>query len=947
MKHPQSRALSALLLLLAIATPPPSARAEDTASVGSMATTTMQGLTSALNTLNSGFTAYGASGTQLQALAAQLAGAQQQAQAQQTPQSQFDQIQKQLQAAMLEAQNCVSQVASTNYDKYYAKRSAKEKDIVKNLPTDALTGVEATCSTYGVILDAIELKKAQMDAANKKMACLVNMQSKVDQIAEAAKAPFQSLNSAAGEVYKTYSQIIDSHNKIAGKIADDVDGPADKDGKRSGGYRAALGDLKKTALELNNVLNARAGALKPEGGAQDQGLKYGLVKQVENLKQQRLNAGNKWYYTLMEDVEHCYHTEPTSCFDNDVNLPPDQCIGAAIQNEGVGSNSAGKKVRANTDAVGLQRVSLKNYMGAQKINLPSNIDVSDPNQVLAFTQTRFQDTLKGVLASYQNHKFSSSISNDKIVSYVNNAYRACYDKAVATFRSDMNSKGGRYFQDLQNTQDMERETANDIKNWIDRVEGRMSEFRTQFHKVYNSELSQFKSDCTGDEDPYKGLDCLRVLNAQLQSGISGTRVSTKMGGGATYTSMAGETQLPIQTLTLDAQGKPSIGSSNVTCSGFDDCINYLDRARDQHASAAQTSTDDRQKFVDQHNSAVKSSFAIVAAQFAPLTQLLASGAKGVNDDLTSLGIKAQVKTKQVEGEELKENEKTGLYDMPKSMKAALAGQNSYTQLEETKDVTDAFNSMRGDLNKKAGEAQKMKRLCKVDDGDYKALKVFPSCEDAAKACNRDRVAAVAGPMERLFRKSVEKVDENGASRSITASSDYKSCVSELKADANSSLQDDEKLEEYAQANNLGSIYSKTKDGTVTTNPQVRAKAVSGLRARNSQSVRQGTRQDCSDYILSALAGQAGNSRESLQRQNTDIVQALRGVNDACGELEYDDEGKISGGADEVTAKCEDYNRLVNAAKAPTGESETGAGLDGAKGSGTTGTDVFKDVKSAK
>jgi hypothetical protein len=884
---------------------------------GSMMASTLQGMTGALNDVNSAFSAYGASAGQLQQLAAQLSQAQQQANGQQQPQGAFDQIQKQLSLVMAEANACVMQNSNTNYDKYYAKRPASQKDLVKNISPDALTSVEPTCTTYGVILDAIELQKARMSDANKRMACLVNMQQKVNQIAEAAKAPFQQLNTAANEVYKTYSGIIDAHNQIADKIANDVDGAPDKDGKRSGGYRGELNKLKGMALELNNVLNAKQG----ENG--DSHLKYGLVKQVENLKKQRTDVGNKWYFTMMNEIDHCFYEEPAACFDNDVQSPPGQCIGAMINNNAVGSDK-GAKARARTDANGLNNLRLKTYIGGQKVNTPTNLDMANPDAVVAFVDGRFEKTLRGVLGAYGNHQFSSRVPRQQMLDYIANAYQNCKAEAEKNFRDDLRSKGPRYYADVIGMQDMERETANDEKNWIDRIEGEMTTFRTQFQKVYNSDLAQFKSDCTDDGDPYKGLDCMRVLNAQLQSGMRGTRVSAKLGNGTTYTATAGETSLPIQTLTLDQQGKATIGSSSVKCSGFDDCINFLDRAREQHASAAQTSENDRKKFVDQHNQATRQAFDVVAQQFSQLSQLITASVKGVNDDLVKLGIKATVKTKQIEAEELKENEKTGLFDMPKSMKAALAGRNSFTEVDDTKDVTDAYNSMLTELNKKAGEAQKQKRLCQVDANSYKGLvQIMPSdCSNTYQVCDRDRIPGAATYMEPLFKRSVEKVDEN-ARNNIAATSEYKSCVSSIKADVNADLDDDAKLEDYAASHQMPSIFKNGGEHDGDVDSRKRANVRNRMKADLGKTIRKNSRQDCGDFVLGALAAEANASRDTLREQNSDIVEALKAVSTSCSEVEVDEKGKMKQDS-EVTEKCEAYKRVVGDAKAPEGEAETGA-----------------------
>jgi len=885
---------------------PQSAHADD------MASSTMGGVSSALGNVNGFFSAYGSSGLQLQSLATQLSVMQQNTAGVQTQQSQFNQIQQQLQLAMVEAQACV-QKAVRPYDKYYAKRKDKQLEAVKNLTPDQITSLEPTCSTAAVIMDAIALNKAKMEDTNKKMSCIMNLQNSVNQIAERAKAPFQQLINAAGEVQKTYTQIIDAHKKIAEKISLDVDG---KDGK--GGYRESLNNLKKMKLDLNNVLNAKQGESKD-------GLKTGLVKQVENLKQMRVSSANSWYFDLMQDVEYCYQSQPAPCFDNDVDLPPAQCIGASIANQGQG-NDVGNRVRAKTDMAGLNNISLSNYMNAQKVNLPANLDVSQPDAFLAFTRSRFDETLSGVLSTYRQHSFKSRVDNNAIANFVNHAYNACYDKATANFRSDMSSQGSRYYGKLNAIKDAERETSNDIKNWIDRVEGEMSDFRTQFHKVYNSELGQFKSDCTADEDPYKSLDCLRVLSATLESGIRGTRQATKLSNGSTFAVNAGETALQMQTLTLDANGKPTIGNSTATCSGFDDCINYMDRSRMDHENAQQQTEQDRQKFVDQNNTTVKQAFAVVANQFSQMSQLIAAGVKGVNDDLVKIGVKSSIKTTNAESETLEVDDKTGLIKMPKSMKSALAGLNGYTEVDDVKDVTSAFNSMASELNRKSAEAAKMKNKCKVSKSDYEGLaNVMPSdCSDTNAICGgRNRVLGAMGSLETLFRKSKDILDDNTRN---TSSNEYRSCKNEIMSDAKQVTRADLKRASNVNGLPLDTLDSSGRKVPVTENVD---QARDDAQAEKQNEAKKRVAEDCNDVIFEGLETQAGQGRKPLDDQNKAIVQKLRDVSDACvnADLKPGDDNKI-GSDSNVTAMCDAFKSSVRSASPPTSEDPSEVVSDG-------------------
>ncbi|MGZ3654964.1 MAG: hypothetical protein ACXVB9_11515 [Bdellovibrionota bacterium] len=946
MKRPTliARALNAFLLA-ALITPPQVAHADVTA--GSMATNTLNGINSTLGDMNSFMNTFGSSSAQLQSMAMQLQQAQAMAGGLQQQQSAFDQIQNQLNLAKATAMACITKTGTVDddntYAKYYAKRPADQKSIVKGLTPDTLTSVEPTCSTYGVILDAIEMNKAKLVNTNKKMTCITNFQNQVNQIADAAKAPFAQLTNAATEVQKTYTQIIEAHTKIADKITNDLDGPADKDGKHSGGYRGQLANLKSMALELNNVLNAKSGDLKTEGGANDQGLKYGLVKAVESLKKNRVDAANSWYYNMMGDVENCYHSQPAgSCFANDVgdNLSPDQCLATMVANQGDGTTSGGRKARAREDSNSLAQISVKNYMSSAAINLPANIDINNPDAFLNFAQSRFQSTLMGVLGAYRAHNYTLGLDKGAITKYVSDAYQACFDKAKANFQSDMTRKSGTYYDQITAAQDNERTVANDEKNWIDRVEQSMTDFRTSFQKTYSSDLAQFKTDCTDEGDPYKGLDCLRILNAELQSGMRGTTAHAKLMNGSTFTVTAGATVLPVQTLTLDAQGKPTIGSSSVTCSGFDDCITYLSNSRDQHAQAADQTTQDRQKFVDQHNASVKQAFGAVSAQFAQMSQLLVASVAGVNDDLAKLGVKASMKTKDVDGEDLKENDKTGLYDMPKSMKAAFAGSNAYSELDDSssKDVADAYNTMIGDLNKKSGDAQKMKEKCKINKGEYQALAgIMPNdCSSVASVCStRDRAASGISQMEAIFDKSKVSPDDNPTS--LSRNSEYNSCKSQTMQQA----AEPTASEIRAAAREMDNLSLTLADGHRDDDHWDEAREQAILKKKTAATNQ--VRTDCGDVIFPPLDALARQGRGPLESQNEQLVKLLRDVSDACANVKPDPsskDGSLPTEDDDVTRTCEAFKSAANKAEPPAGEAETGVPGTGVKSSSDPAINPF-------
>ncbi len=475
----------------------------------------------------------------------------------------------------------------------------------------------------------------------------------------------------------------------------------------------------------------------------------------------------------------------------------------------------------------------------------------------------------------------------------------------------------------------------------------MTQFRTAFHKVYNSELSQFKTDCTADEDPYRSLDCLRVLSATLDSGIKGTRRAIKLGNGSQFVSFAGETQIPMQTLTTDAAGKPVIGSTNASCAGFDDCINYLDRSRSDHEGAASKGEDDRLQFVNTHNSAVRAGFTQMSSSFGQMSQLILAGVKGINDDLAKIGIKATIKTKDVEGEQLVENEKTGMIDMPKSMKAAMAGQNAYTEIDDTKDYTSAYNALIEQLNKKAVEAAKMKNKCKIVKGDYNAMaSLMPKdCSDTRLICGGSKISQAGFGLEELFKKGQDTIDDNDRNSANRA---YQQCKRDAMSDARTVTSAE--IRRAAKESGL-SLKRKTPikgssdpDAYIEeSDSDARDEARDDAIAAKAEQARDRANQECNSLVFTQLDSLAKKARTGeLKGHNDKFVKSLRDMADACSlvpipkkpkptkdkdgnDVEPEDPpGRYDEEAEDVTAACEEFKKAAASGDGPKGEEETKA-----------------------
>ncbi len=914
------------LLAFCLAFPPQVFAAGETG----MAAGILNGTASALGNINELFSSYGNSANQLNALATQLSLVQAQASGVQNPQGQLDRLQQQMDLVKMQTMDCLQKASPSNYDKYFSKRKGKDKEVVKNMGGEQLTSMTPYCSTTALMADAIAVNKAKMEDAQKKMVCMTNLNTAMTEIANAAKAPLTALTEAATKVQKTHTQIIDIHSGIAQKIANDVYGQASEDGTRKGGYRDQLAQLIKRQSELENVING-------EAGKNDEGLEFGLGLEVREYNEKRAGVANYWYFTMLEDIHNCFYGAggfTYSCFNNNQSAAPAACLSMMVSNQAMGSVSAGTAARAAKDQQGLQNIANDNRMAALNANLPANIDANRPDQFLRFFKNRFDATLAPILNNYARYQYKSNVKGSDVSQFVNQAYHACYDKVTREFNSSMNlSKSGKYYAAKKDVELQQGRVANKLKAWITRVTGEMSDFRNSFYKVYNSELNQFGDNCTANADPTHSLDCLKALNATLKGGIDGTAVTAQLSTGAKiFPPQAADMQ--VETLSLDANGKPTRGTAKVTCTGFKDCIDYLEGTMRQHQSAQQKSEEDRSNFVENHNTAASSTLDILSKKMAELSQVLTGGIAGVKAGLSEAGVATTLEPKAVEVEELAFDDNTKLMKVPKEMKKALAGRNSLMELDkdEIKKVTDDYNSRVGELNKKAVEVANQARKCKIEKADYEGLaSIMPkNCTPVSQICSRDRVARGAADLESLFKRSQDD-PENSDFEKVSSNSDYRSCKMDAKQEAEKDLNDDAAIAEYARGRDGVDVYVGPVDGVSATSQideKLRTKYRALMKKEAETAMNTIVRGECADVVTSGLKNLAAKGRGNLSTQNGKIVQALADVNAACSVDPFDEEAQAA-----AVEACQAYVKTVKAAKAPDNEEPTEAsGGSGSKNS---------------
>lgn len=887
------RALSLSLVCAISFAPVLQAQAEE----GSSLTSTLKSINSGLGLVGEFTGAVGASQQQMQQMVNQIAALQAQQGLINQNMGQMDQVKAKLAVALGEAQTCM-QKAQKDVGRFKKNKIAP----------GAITTTEPTCQNYGHIIDSAKANILKMNEANTKLACLRSFQNKVNEAAESAKAPFSALTQAAQESWNIRDQIITLHKGIAEKLANDLEA--------SDGYKAKLDKLKKLSIELNNVLNARP------GGTAENGLPTGLARKAEDLRRARVQGANQWLQALLSDTQQCFYTNRSmGCDSSGTPASPYECISRQLNPSA--RNNPGQAARNKFNQGELGEVFNMSFFKLNDMNTKAGVDVKDVNGFLNFAENRFNAMASEQAKLLSSRKFAGSVNSSQLASYMRDKMNACFSNAVGRFKSGIASEGNPYKDILNNIEDQEKDLANDTKVWIETVSKQMNEFRTAFQKVYNSDLPQFTANCTVNDDPYVSVDCMRVLSVSLKAGIEGTTQSIKLSNGTYYTANEGITSLNVQALSTDQSGRPTLQNQQVQCRGFNECLTFLEQSKTHHEDQVQSQTVEREKFVQDHNKNVDLAIGAIAAQFGMIGDLMTRSIAEVNQDLTKASVNASVKSKQVDGETLSQNETTKIYEMPKNMKSALAAKGSYTEIEDTAEVTQSLNDRLRELNKKVNEAFRKKSQCNVKKSDYEALASYlpRDCDDGAAVLRADRTVQMMPTLEALLRKTGvnPKPDDRD-----DISQRYRSCMAGLRNTSSVGENDGEVREDIRRLERRIQL-SSDADEKKTLNQQIARKEaeLDGIRSANRSAVDE-ERKMCSEQALGALDAISKEARnESYTDNNSKVLTALRRLSEA----------RAANDKDEASLACADLKAAARSASIPADEGETPE--NASSGSGVT------------
>jgi hypothetical protein len=803
----------------------------------SPASASLSGVQNILGTANDVMGAVQFSQAQMQQMMNQTAQLQQQQQQSQGPMNQFDQAKQQLAAHLAQAQQCV-QGAQPNVAKY------KKATIQPN----QLAAVVPNCVNYGNVIDSIRKNRDEMYAINTRVQCLQTLQQQMNQLSEQSKGIFTQLTQTANQMWQTREKIIKSHEGIAKKISGELDG--------ENGYRAKLSKLKEHSEELERAIGQGAEYDRSKGEIKNPG---GLGAQVRQLQRSRTLMAQQWHQEIVKQTQ--------TCFESDQNCPFGPANGSfecMNRNITMGNDTPGLKALAGNNEARLRRAMMDAYQDLGKTkNAISNLDVKNPEAVFKFSEGKLQSMIGAITQRIGSIPFQGNkVNRQDLAAYATQTYQRCTSQVMKTFREGLETDAGTTKQMLDGIKEQEEKVGLEIKIQMEKTQSLMTEFRTSFTKLYSADLSQFTASCKADEDPYQGLDCLRLMHARLRSGIEGRSETVRLSSGPTAVAPQ-MVRLNLQTLAVGQDGKPSLGTYQASCEGFNACIDVMEKYRDHHQGQQQKQTEERETFVEQHNQTMQAAMAGMATQFAAAGSMLTQAIQALGPEVSKLGLTAVPKTKAVEGETLTPDEKTKLLTMPKSMKAAFAGLSGFSELDDLQEFRTAFDSRAKELNETLSKAVRKKSECSLRNSDLAELSERLSC-DAESVCDRGAIGNLIGPLERVFQRSTRDGQQD-RDRSRIAE-DYDRCSD--------------------RADNLPEPSIDDVVGRENESEARRRIRENQLQMRRERSERRNERASvrCMNSTVGALGKMADDSRASMRENNSNIVGGLRRLMNTCSRV---------------------------------------------------------------
>ena len=768
-------------------------------------------------------------------------------------------------------QNCINEKAQK------AKAEQKKLKGKADLNAVQITNMEPICSNSLNIRESVKRLSYELDSLGGQVgSCMGTFNKSIEAAIENVRKPFSQLDQAAKESINLYDKVIENYDSAYNKLNNDLEG--------EGGYRAQLRDLEKLKLEMNDILN---GPVKDINSG-------GLARRIDLLKIQRNDSAKKWLGTLMNETVSCFRNDPTLGCRSDGSNPtaPESCIldeltridgNQSSRNQPTANALSSAKRRAFLDVLTIQ------YGSMRKLFQTASIDAKDSTDFINKASARFatvSNQMTSILASKNFNNMISPAQQNALSQFYSEKMNQCFQMKMDDFKNEISTEGsGNYRNEIIKIEEAEKNILNDANKMIEVATSQMNSFRTNFTKVFNNDLAQFKSNCSAGKNAYDAVTCLTQIDKILDNGINGINSE-----GVTVMN------IPVVKMT---NGVAQQGTQSFQCIGFKDCLNVMGKARDFNKEQSDSQKQARTSFAQTHNKTVDTAFGAIAQQFVANSQILNQKVAEINNTLSSFGVSKTLDPKTIEGETLNIDDKTGLYTPPKSMKAALANKTGFMELtsENTKDVLESIAERKKEIVRKGARAAQMLAQCEVKASDYKAvMNMLPKCKDAkdARSVCRSRGSLIPA-IESLVNKSLNKLREKEDRKDIT-----------------------ERLDRCSKQDRTSFVQEKAEIETAFYGEKPSKEQLIEFRTKKIQEQKEDL-DSCFTPALANLKTLNQNSRNSdLQGNNAKLITKAETLINACSKLDVNDTTT----QEEVISACQDLQSSSDITL-PSGEPEEG------------------------
>lgn len=625
----------------------------------------------------------------------------------------------------------------------------------------------------------------QMELLQRTITCFDGFNDKMNTATQRLKNYISQRTAFAQRAIDAFNKNVDGHTQAIQKIESEVEG--------KGGYKDQVAQLDAILTALDEALNGAAGgggaARAPGSQVEIDGvpLEGALVERVRHLSStEGTELGNQMFKMIVGGTERCYVNGATTCDTASGSLPGGACLAQlACANLAQGP---GFKSRCEMNKRALAKVSADIGAEAQFNQRTSggNLDPLNPNQIIQAAQGergRLEALVMRAFDRFEKAGIQQGFNGD--ISMLKQKSREQLDRCFALmtrqFSEHYNTNSlsdNPVRQMLEAYRAKQLQLEGDIKRWTNLVADRMTKFRTKFTNVFSNTLKQFASDCnqtgagsaigtdlagaaTGRSQAM--LVCLQTLRNRLEGGLNGTN-------GEAPTTI----QIPVISGTPGSQGATSQFIQQ-QCTGFKDCIQKLDVAKNMHLEQKKALIGQRQTLASEHNRIIDGIVdqASAAVNAAMKSTAFSGMLNRVNGLLRDNGIPDMVALKAYDADDLEKLEKdensheekaSQIYKNPGNLLKVMAARGGIQQLRQEdlqkvkKGISEKIDGtgregsgIRARLTKAdkvLGKARDKIKQCTPTKEDFETiLSKFNGCKKPEQICNG--LKSALGQMERI------------------------------------------------------------------------------------------------------------------------------------------------------------------------------------------------------